>query len=826
MQNAVLRAVSGCAVACCIAVVGSAEQSDAATVSLTPGTTFQTIEGIGAFAAQPYLNRRAGSFWVTRPGSYEIDRFITDLGASAIRFEVPPSVYPVEGQPYDWNGSVFGTGGMRETFRLMREYRARGADKFIFTVWSPPCWMKISGNCTGPREGSAGEGPMDNILKPDKYDALAAFLADFCQAVKDSAGIEPYGLSVQNEPYFHEPYNSCVYYEADLNTLVTKTRATLNAKTLGTRVFGAEHMFGNGTGYYGLMLDNAGLNAWAVHGYTDGVNPNYGTAAEWATMWGTVNGKGKKLWMTETTGGSNTQMTARTLHAALGSGNVSLWTWWTYADNLGTYGQTDGVNTSYIPNGTYWGTRHFARFARPGAQRIGCSSDQTTLWATAYKNSDNTYAVVLINTATTATTATISGAGLPTNWQRYESAGTLNCSHTGQVGSTNVAVPASGVVTLYSGSPVPVLPADTIASSVAAPTQSTTIGELNVFGDDTIDVYINGNKIQFSQSKSAIVTLVRGQNSIACKLVNGAWGGGMLASMLLPGNDTLRSGTAWKFTYKEPASTWTQTSFDHSSWYQAIDVGPVDMWPGFQSWGMSAVNLYYQKARWLYCHNKMYFRKTMNVSQAQQLRLFGNNFRLKLYIDGTQVGTENSTFVCPTGGCIGTVNPANLSTITAGNHTIGLEVTEAVVDGNGVLLKFYGQPTASTWGDVHLDSTWKCSPDLVTGWNTSGFNDASWINPGHDVDTWMGRGPNNAQVPYVYPRKFWYRALFNSQDATEIVLRQIPGKGLTISTVEHFNLRGQKVPASMMKSKPTSVTVRRVLNPDGTMETVRKVKVQ
>jgi len=134
--------------------------------------------------------------------------------------------------------------------------------------------------------------------------------------VEDSTGIEPYGISVQNEPYFHEPYNSCVYYEANLNDMVTRTRTALNGKGLSTRIYGAEHMFSNGTGYYGLMLDNPGLYAWAVHGYSDGVNPDYGTAADWANMYTTVNGKGKRLWMTETTGGFSTVLGARTLHTA------------------------------------------------------------------------------------------------------------------------------------------------------------------------------------------------------------------------------------------------------------------------------------------------------------------------------------------------------------------------------------------------------------------------------------------------------------------------------------------------------------------------------
>jgi len=157
-------AAAGCAVA--FAVLIAATTAPAATVTIDATQTYQTIEGLGAFASMPTLYRSAGAFWMPRPDSYEINRLITDLGASVLRFELTPTVYPTQGEPYDWSGAVFGTGGMSESFRLMREYQALGANRFIFSVWSPPCWMKESGNCTGPYEADAGAGPLGNWVVP------------------------------------------------------------------------------------------------------------------------------------------------------------------------------------------------------------------------------------------------------------------------------------------------------------------------------------------------------------------------------------------------------------------------------------------------------------------------------------------------------------------------------------------------------------------------------------------------------------------------------------------------------------------------------------
>ncbi len=803
----------------------------AADVTVVPSETYQTIDGFGAFGSMPKLNRRAGNFWEPRPDSYELDRFITDLGASAVRFELPPSVYPVEGEAYDWSGSVFGTGGMTNSFRLMREFIARGTNRFIFSIWSPPCWMKISGECNGPYEASASSGPLDNILKTEYYDDLAKFIADFCVTVRDSVGVEPYAVSVQNEPYFHEPYNSCVYYEDKLDQLVTLTAQELDNRGLGTMIYGAEHMFNNKTNYYGLMLDNAGLDVWAMHGYTNGVNPDYGTATDWEQVYATVSGKGKKLWMTETTDPGSYMFTAKTLHAAFKSGKVSLWTWWAYADNMGDYERdtVSKVDTAFAPNGNYLASRHYFRFVRPGATMVGCNSAQTDLWATAFKNPDNTYVIVLVNTASSATTADVQGTGMPSTWQRYETSGGRNCEHTGSVGSSNVSVPGLSVVTLFSGEPVPVLPADTTANSVAEPTPSNVIGELNLKGDDEVDIYVNGNKVELGDDLKGVVSLNQGQNVIACKLFNRAWGGGLLSSMLLPQNDTMRTGTDWKFTYVEPSGDWTGLTYDDSQWRPANDIGPVDIWPGFAKWGLSAVNLYYQKARWLYCDSKMYFRKNVSAGSDQALKVFGNNFSYKCYIDGVLIKESNSLNDCDDPStdkveiCLER-EPEIIGTLPAGNHCLSWEITESDVDGNGVLFKGYTQ-TGRTDFPICVDTTWKCYPDLEQGWNTAGFNDDHWFG----VDTihaWQGRSPSNDYVPYAYPNTFWYRHVFNSAEATNMVINVIkPNQLKQIKKVEYFDLRGRRITAPMRGGNiANSLILQRTIRKDGAREAMKMLR--
>lgn len=780
------RSASAISVCSALLITGviSANRAVAANVSVNLSETHQTIDGFGAFGSMPRLRRKAGNFWAERPDSFEIKRFITDLGASAVRFQLPPTVYPEQGQPYDWAGAVFGSGGMTNTFRLMREFKKLGTDRFIFSVWSPPCWMKKSGECNGPEESSLSAGRYENYLKFEHYDTFAEFLADFCKAVKDSVGVEPYAISCQNEPYFHEPYNSCVYTDDNLNSIINKTRAAFDAAGISTKIYGAEGMLKWNLGRYPNVPKNGNLYAHAVHGYTDGVAADPGSAQKWVDNKNAASGK--KVWMTETTGPKSHRKAAEAIMLGLLHGNVSLWTWWAYADNLGAYGETDGVPTSFEPHGCYWASKHFFRFIRPGAVRVSASSSDNAVWATAFKNPDNSVAIVLINTASSATTVDVSGSGLPGTWQVYQTSPSKQCTPEGTSNGSNVSMDLWSVVTLYSGDAIPELGTDPIDDEIAEPTPTNRIGELTVKGDDSIGVWLNGTKLVFPEGEpSSLVSLRKGENTIACRVRNTAWGGGMLASMLLPNNDTLRTDRTWRATYKKPPEDWTDGEFDDSQWYDAAVVGDVEDWPQFQKWGSKAVNLYYQKAKWLSGPFQAYFRKEMNVSQSTVLKFRGNNVRFKFYVDGVE--KASGTFDCPDKNCHLMENaPTAQVTIPSGNHTFAIEAFDVQQDGNGVLLKGY----LSQLKKPFFDTTWKCWFEEQSGWKTSGFDDGGWIHP--DI---VGAYDPIRYAEFIYPNTFWYRKTFTSSEGTEVKVSIVKPQ-LTkpaLGKVEYFNLRGQRV---------------------------------
>jgi len=79
----------------------------------------------------------------------------------------------------------------------------------MLTPWSPPGWMKT----TGSMLGSNPETKEDSKLKPEFYDAFAAYLVKTIQGYQE-AGIPVWALSVQNEPLYAPPTYSGTKMEA------------------------------------------------------------------------------------------------------------------------------------------------------------------------------------------------------------------------------------------------------------------------------------------------------------------------------------------------------------------------------------------------------------------------------------------------------------------------------------------------------------------------------------------------------------------------------------------------------------------------------------
>jgi glucuronoarabinoxylan endo-1,4-beta-xylanase len=425
----------------------AAQAAPLITITLNPAATDQTIEGFGAFGGSIHA-------WQPSLTPALAHRLIDNLGLTVSRGPLPFDFERPDGS-FNYSGDV------SKWIPIWKTLNASGVHRFIISVWSPPPWMKTPGN-HGHTEAWNRDGRAGGTLLPENYDKFAAMCVQFLRYFKSQVGVEVYGLSLQNELAFDEPYESCVYTPAQYVALVKVVGPAMEKAGLTTRLFGPEDI-----GYRdrvmsyidALMSDPAArrhIGFVAVHGYApNGITADSPDARVWQGMYDPVAAQGKQLWMTETSGFGSTWPDAmalsQALYTALRFGHVSGWCWWqaATADAQSPSGETllagaDGE----IAAPKFSVLRQFARLVRPGAVRVDAASTDSGVLPLAFKDAAaHTMTVILINTTAQAQTIRIQ---VPiAQWHDYRSSATENYTDAGIViGSSPILLPAQSVTSL------------------------------------------------------------------------------------------------------------------------------------------------------------------------------------------------------------------------------------------------------------------------------------------------------------------------------------------------------------------------------------------
>jgi glucuronoarabinoxylan endo-1,4-beta-xylanase len=363
---------------------------------MDPDSTYQTMEGFGAFNTL--------SFWKDESYENKLDMITQDLGLSIMRFELPPTFHAVRDSAYNLRGWVFGGPTLEDNFRDVRELHKRGVNKFIATIWSPPAWMKT--------KNSKGEGPttvLGGSLREDMYGAFAEYCAAYCRAFKEQTGVDLYGIGLQNEPEFVEPYNSCVYSPDQLREALRATGRKFREENISTKIYLPEALpaqqhvadFFNAVNNDEETRQYADI--FAIHNYDrDGMNVGGAGAEQWEKYYRIANAVEpvKQLWMTETSGHPNTwkgaMLLAANIYNALRYGNINAWVWWALADQKSS--EVYALVVDGKPSGRYFASKHFYRFIHPGAERIKASGNDEDILVLAFRNKEEfLYSMILIN---------------------------------------------------------------------------------------------------------------------------------------------------------------------------------------------------------------------------------------------------------------------------------------------------------------------------------------------------------------------------------------------------------------------------------------------
>jgi glucuronoarabinoxylan endo-1,4-beta-xylanase len=420
-------------------VAMTSDQVDkAATLTVDPDQTFQTIQGMGTFETSPLV----------------ADKYI-DMGSSAVRLGVIGNQVEWENDnddPFVLNMEALDHSAW--DFDYLRYLKTNGVEKFILTLWSAPAWMKRNLSLDLTEQAIEWENT-DNKVEPYYYDEYAENIIATIRLLKNE-GIEVYAVCPQNEPAFNEPYPSGILGPDQFRDFIRILGPRLDAEGLDTRIYMPEQVFG--ISFYSMAqyittvkadpIADQNTDIIAVHGYAnDGITPGAPDYSQWNGLWTSAHTGDypKELWMTETyieyTNFLDAMSLAGAIHGGLKYGNLSWWTNWSF----------EGMQlTKMKPNSSFYASKNFFKFIRPGAIRIGSSSDHDDLLETAFYHPQNkTYTIVMINKGSTGIPVNLKGSNIPSQYQAFRTSQFLNCIQVDSVKDEIFLLPPGSITTLY-----------------------------------------------------------------------------------------------------------------------------------------------------------------------------------------------------------------------------------------------------------------------------------------------------------------------------------------------------------------------------------------
>jgi glucuronoarabinoxylan endo-1,4-beta-xylanase len=372
-----------------------------------------------------------------------------DLGTTVERIWLDPAFKSSSGGGYNFDAAC-----TPSKASILIE-KANGVTVFIATPWSPPGWMKVNNNVNGGNIST-------NILRTDMYSTYADYLVVYAKQFKSQIGIDLYAISMQNEPAFDESYPSCIYTPDQMRDLIKLVGPKLKAAGLKTTIYCAEDMGSFPTcmpwfqSILGDTIARKYVGVWAVHGYTDGVGADMGSAPGWSSIYNYLQTYKIPLWMTETSGYFNNWTDAMNLgqaiHLALRHGKISAWFWWrmVIATSEASFWEDEALVMGSTPNKTYYASKNYYKYIRPGSQQVESSCTDADVLATAFTHgSDKRLTIVLINkNASSSKTLKITGDKLPSTFTLYTTSASDNFANKGTLNTSSFTIPANSINTL------------------------------------------------------------------------------------------------------------------------------------------------------------------------------------------------------------------------------------------------------------------------------------------------------------------------------------------------------------------------------------------
>ncbi len=379
-----------------------------AAISIDHSLTYQTIRGIGSSTRTADPAMRTDAFQ---------NHYLNEFGASAFRTWLPYDIIGPTANPADIKYENFNESAVEASLRIAIDLKTKKPDLYLIgTFWTPPGWMKVSGQSNGTN----GSNSSINVLREDREDHFAKFVVEVALMLRDKYGTPLDALCIQNELRFDTFYGSCVYTPEQYTRVFKKVVQAFQAENYEMKFFGPEHMTAddpNNKIYIDPIMADPEIEPYmaffAAHGYTNGVEGDTDPASA-TRFWDRLSFPYKReFWMTETSGephswtGALDNLGGKVMNSLVG-GRASLFTYW-LANHESTLHEEELFDNG-VPQKKSYVFQHFCKYIRPGMVRVSATpaTNQQLDVATFVDFETDKMVIVLMNRSTTTRNETIS----------------------------------------------------------------------------------------------------------------------------------------------------------------------------------------------------------------------------------------------------------------------------------------------------------------------------------------------------------------------------------------------------------------------------------
>ncbi len=383
---------------------------NSATIFIDPSKSFQTIEGFGGA-----FTEAAAVTW-KKMGEANQKRIIEayfdpqeGLGYSLCRTHINSCDFSLGNYAYD----EVANDTQLENFSVAHDEQAllpmihaaleasKTPFKLFASPWSPPAWMKTN-----------GEMNHGGSLKPEYRQTWADYFVRYIEEYH-KRGVNIWGVTVQNEPAAVQKWDSCIYtaeeerdfvrdhlgptfeksghkdvkimvWDHNRDLLVQRASVAYSDPAAAKYIWGAAyHWYGDDCFQNVQLLHDAWPEKHLL--FSEGCQENGPHTGEW--------GLGERY--------------ARSIISDLNRWAVGWTDWNMLLDETGGPNHVNNLcsapiladtkNDKLLFQSSYYYIGHFARFIRPDAKRILCSSSRDNLEASACVNPDGSVVVVVMN---------------------------------------------------------------------------------------------------------------------------------------------------------------------------------------------------------------------------------------------------------------------------------------------------------------------------------------------------------------------------------------------------------------------------------------------